>query len=1213
MKRFLVLILAVGVFLGLVPANAPVQAAEEKNGASLFEVPYVSTYYFDPKPMVNTTIEIPLYITDYEQSEYLKNDTSKRLDLIYEVDGSTKTLKSLPLGDQVLTLGKLSEGKHTFSVQVYDPETGLWSHKLFNELWVIDPAKYAISEAQTYYMTQEDLARYGIYKDNNTDAQALLSTRDGLSKLFADKQAAGYRKCVLLKGIYRINGEKTTGANDPTPYCITIPTNFTVDMNGSTFKLDTIETENTGCIVRMTDAVDSHLVNGTLEGDRFERMALELETEQANKLCKGEKINTLIISGGKYCSAENLIVKNTTGHAVGSGGVIGPYTAISYYSKTALLEGREIADEACSTSDYLDLKKIIDWDPDEDYVYFAHIFGYKGIKGDSPILYVNFYDENKKYMEMVTGFQFRKIRIPSGARYARVTLLGDIDTSGNIDNVFMYAEHLGDYCAYTDIDFYDTRTTALVACCGNNILIEDCTYTRCGNSITPAAVDFEDGWEQCQDYYYRNNSVLEAAGTATFIDCAGFNHVLENNPGHKYELRSRVYGGVIKNANGEDTKIKWFLGTRKTGAFGRVYQNDCGYISFSDSTGANETCVDFKVKDSTITNSENSVEWTVGVPGKVVYENCVFSKFAGKNASFTNCVIAPAGRMNENLYFTDCTFQTSDGSSEVGLDLSYDGDRVFDHCEFKGKTTLWSSTRDVGNCLGVFRDCTFEDLKVSPNLSLGDTTKETIFEDCTIHSAADAFIYAGPAVYSKGELKLTFTGCDITHSGNELLYLYAKPGGDSQITFDGCTIHKTSGVLISGWDLAHSEENAKLTVLFKDSEIAKSLTEDLDFDPAHIKISLETGVEPTVKITSAPTAVEAGQVVKIAADATGAGTLSYQWQSRKNASAGWTNSGQSGAKTKTLSVKTLAGLSGWQFRCVVTDENKKTAVSDAVVLTVRSKFTKQPANVYVSAGSTATFTVEMTEKGGLSYQWLARKNASSAWVNSSQNGAKTKTLSVSTVAGLNGWQFCCAVTDGNGDRWISKAAKLTIVPKITAQPKSRSATAGSVATFTVEATGKGTLTYRWQARKNAASAWVNSSQSGAKTKTLSVATLAGLNGWQFRCVVTDGNGISWGSNAATLTVVPKITAQPKDRTVTAGSTATFTVEATGKGPLTYQWQSRKNDASAWSNSAQSGAKTKVLSAKALAGLSGWQFRCVVTDGNGEKAYSKGAILSVRVS
>ena len=116
--------------------------------------------------------------------------------------------------------------------------------------------------------------------------------------------------------------------------------------------------------------------------------------------------------------------------------------------------------------------------------------------------------------------------------------------------------------------------------------------------------------------------------------------------------------------------------------------------------------------------------------------------------------------------------------------------------------------------------------------------------------------------------------------------------------------------------------------------------------------------------------------------------------------------------------------------------------------------------------------------------------------------------------------------------------------------------AGSTATFSVVATGKATLTYQWQYRKNSSASWANSGQTGAKTATLKVATTSALNGYQFRCIVTDGNGKKVTSSTVTLTVTqaasPTITTQPSSKMVVAGSTATFTIAATGKATLKYQ-------------------------------------------------------------
>ena len=104
------------------------------------------------------------------------------------------------------------------------------------------------------------------------------------------------------------------------------------------------------------------------------------------------------------------------------------------------------------------------------------------------------------------------------------------------------------------------------------------------------------------------------------------------------------------------------------------------------------------------------------------------------------------------------------------------------------------------------------------------------------------------------------------------------------------------------------------------------------------------------------------------------------------------------------------------------------------------------------------------------------------------------------------------------------------------------------------------------------------------------------------------------SNTVTLKVsltAMKITQQPTNASVSAGSTTKFNITVSGgDGNLTYQWQSRKDSSTAWSNSAQSGAKTANLSVRATAGLNGWQFRCVVKDKNGQTVYSTAATLWV---
>lgn len=122
-----------------------------------------------------------------------------------------------------------------------------------------------------------------------------------------------------------------------------------------------------------------------------------------------------------------------------------------------------------------------------------------------------------------------------------------------------------------------------------------------------------------------------------------------------------------------------------------------------------------------------------------------------------------------------------------------------------------------------------------------------------------------------------------------------------------------------------------------------------------------------------------------------------------------------------------------------------------------------------------------------------------------------------------------------------------VLPTIDAQPQGITALEGQTATFTVAASGTGPLEYQW--RKNG-TAIIGAR---ASTYTTPFVTLGDQNA-AFSVMVTNPLG-SVTSGDATLTVatLPAVSAQPQDATVVLGKTATFSVTATGTGPLSYQW------------------------------------------------------------
>ena len=669
-------------------------------------VPYISTYNFEFKPSVNDDIIIPYYITNYEHSDYLENK-DVLLNLEYEVDGKKYELRDIKAGDNTLNLGKLPEGEHYFSLQAIDPTTRLKSHKLYTEVLVTNPDSYEIKSNETYTITKDDLSKYKISNKNSTNPDDMTNTRIGLTTLFANLQAQGYRKCIIPKGTYRID-------NVDRYESIGIPSNFTVDMNGSTFKLNTIlENDKDGSIVYMDNTYDSHLINGTLEGDKNERDELGL-----NVSYNGEPINTIAIKGGKYSSLENLTIKQTTGHAIITSGInYNSPKGLSNFSKCLIINDETINDIGWSTSDFLDISEFIS----NKYITIGRYLGYRGIIGDSLTLYINFYDENEKFIETVVGYQYRKTRIPDNSKYIRVSILGNISEE---DNVCAFYNELGTNWTYKNIDFIDTRTTAIATATANNILIENCTFTRCGKSITPSIVDFEDGWQECQDVYFRNNSRIgKSIGTADIIDNSGYNHIYENNDNLGYVIRYSVVGLVIRN-NNDMVSSRWARGYETGSKFSRVYNNTINGLFNSDTDDNDKELTPSLIKNSTI-NCTGLLESSTK---SFIYENCDIYNFNGSRVKAISSNIYPSPYLGNYFIFDNCMFYPLKNENKIKMSFNaFDALREFNNCTFTTDTELVGHNQFNS---GIFNDCVFEsDVIISPNKANNEGDLQ--FNNCT--------------------------------------------------------------------------------------------------------------------------------------------------------------------------------------------------------------------------------------------------------------------------------------------------------------------------------------------------------------------------------------------------------------------------------------------------------------------------------------------------
>ncbi|MBL0744322.1 immunoglobulin domain-containing protein [Chryseolinea lacunae] len=206
--------------------------------------------------------------------------------------------------------------------------------------------------------------------------------------------------------------------------------------------------------------------------------------------------------------------------------------------------------------------------------------------------------------------------------------------------------------------------------------------------------------------------------------------------------------------------------------------------------------------------------------------------------------------------------------------------------------------------------------------------------------------------------------------------------------------------------------------------------------------------------------------------------------------------------------------------------------------------TAQPtATQSICEGSNASFSVTATGSA-LTYQW--HKNGVNI------PSANASTYSIPNIATADGATY--TVTVSNACTSVTSNGSVLTVwekPEITVNPSSATLCAGNSASFTVNPGVTTSPGYQWY--KGAAII------GGATSATYTIPTINAASAGTYSVVVSGSCGPSATSTNATLTVraLTAITTQPAAaQAICEGSPASFTVVASGTGPITYQW--RKN-------------------------------------------------------
>jgi hypothetical protein len=297
---------------------------------------------------------------------------------------------------------------------------------------------------------------------------------------------------------------------------------------------------------------------------------------------------------------------------------------------------------------------------------------------------------------------------------------------------------------------------------------------------------------------------------------------------------------------------------------------------------------------------------------------------------------------------------------------------------------------------------------------------------------------------------------------------------------------------------------------------------------------LATYYPPAPVITSQPQdmTVNMGANVTFSVTATGTG-LSYQWQK---------NGGNiSGQNASTLSLHDVQASDQATYDVIVSNSGGPTPSSDATLtVIIPPSITAQPANALSIQGGTATFTVTASGTAPLTYQWLRNGQTFSG---DNISGTASSTLTITSVSTSDSASYSVKVSNAAGSI-TSDNATLTVGPFITAEPSSATVALGGTATFSVTATGT-SPTYQW---------YFDSDPMGGQTlPTLTLNNVQAANAGNYWVVVSNP---AWSqeSTVVTLSVLsPPSVTSPASQAVSQGQNVTFSVQAGGESPLTYQW------------------------------------------------------------
>ena len=386
-------------------------------------------------------------------------------------------------------------------------------------------------------------------------------------------------------------------------------------------------------------------------------------------------IGISIGSEAKYSSFENLVVKDITGYG-GGNGIAKSRDESLYYTYTNptsigdsfklgdinIKTGEPIESTNRTTSDFISIEGY----DGIGYLSVSRYLGYQGNPCNTWNMIAHFYDVEQKYISSVNSYFYRKIGVPNGAKYMKVTILEESYPTDLSVQYFMVPTH----CSFKNIKFENNRCVGLAQSAMKDMLVENCEFTKCGQSSAKCAYDAEDGWDMMQDVTFRKLNFHDNPNN-DFLTCAGHNFVIEAMVDGKVHFWERTNSYVVRDCNNLDNA-----------SLGHTSRKRSGYVRFCNNTingnisiGAAEENDDWPltVKDCNINGrAENTIDTGL-------YLRCDIGKSNNKDnnlnislgsGNFKDCTISNKSGENMGGIYENCTFENISGNIHGTFNIS---------------------------------------------------------------------------------------------------------------------------------------------------------------------------------------------------------------------------------------------------------------------------------------------------------------------------------------------------------------------------------------------------------------------------------------------------------------------------------------------------------------------------------------------------------------